>query len=257
MRRALWYTPGPLRRAGDRARRDRGRRAVLRLAELRERERGRQRRVRGRLRLLSGLAAVYGAALAVAGLYVSLPARLAEQIDRHDFVLQRPALAPFARSAAGAALAGGALGLGLVLMIHGGPQRRYPVPRWLLIGALFGLASPFLTWALLPPVGDVIDLIGGRLAAAAFLPRLAADLVDTLRFSSVNGILSLYVGLAGGALLAAGGALMEAVSDGPGAAPRAPIVVCAALTLGVCLALFFGPFAWFERLVYGIGTRLP
>ena len=230
----------------------------MRIAELREQERGRQWRVRARRRLMIRLSAAYGAALAAAGLYVSLPARLAEQIDRHDFVLQRPALGPFLRSAAGAALAGGLLGGVLVVLISGGPRPRYLAARWLLTGAVFGLAVPFLSWALLPPVGDVIDLAAGRLAFPDFLPRLGANLVDTLRFSSVNGILGLYVGLVSGALLAAGGALMEALSaGGEVVALRPPLAACAVLTFGICLAVFFGPFAWFESLVYGLGTRMP
>ena len=82
------------------------------IAGLRAVERERKAEIWQRRTRLTVSLTFYGAVLSVLGLYITLPARLAESADYYKFELVRPEWLPFVRVSVAAVLGGAAIGGG-------------------------------------------------------------------------------------------------------------------------------------------------
>ncbi len=200
---------------------------------------------------MTGALVLYGAVLSVLGLYITLPARLAENIDYYEFELLRPALIPFLRVSIASVLSGVLLAGFFAYILSARLTRRHRLLRWGFIGLLYGAALPFVTGLFIPVAGELVDLLTGQARLQGFLRDLLFAVLGTPMFAAVYGILGIYVGLLGGLLLAAGGWLIEvlASSGDHRAAAYGPVVSAVVLSLLVAFPVLFGPFSIFKSLV--------
>ena len=214
-----------------------------------EKERHTQKK-RRRVRLVAATA-LYGIVLSILGLYITLPARLAESVDYYKFELIRPEIVPFLRVSISAILSGAFLTGFLVYAFSGGArERRHPL-IWGVVGLVYGLAISFATGLFIPTVGEIVDLLAGHNSLGALWNALLYSILGTPLFAAVYGILGLYVGLLQGLLLAIGGWLMDVVSASVNtrAARYGPVAVSVILSFLVAVPVLVGPFSLFKSLV--------
>ena len=218
---------------------------------LRQVERERQALKRRRRLRLVAATALYGIVLSILGLYITLPARLAESVDYYTFELIRPELVPFLRVSISAILSGALVTGSLVYVFSGvAVRRRHPL-IWGAVGLAYGLAISFVTGLFIPTVGGIVDLLTGHSSLGALWNSLLYLVLGTPLFAAVYGILGLYVGLLQGLLLAIGGWLMDVVSASVNTrtARYGPVAVSVILSFLVAVPVLVGPFSLFKSLV--------
>ncbi len=218
---------------------------------LRQVERERQALKRRRRLRLVAATALYGIVLSILGLYITLPARLAESVDYYTFELIRPEIVPFLRVSISAILSGALVTGSLVYVFSGvAVRRRHPL-IWGAVGLAYGLAISFITGLFIPTVGGIVDLLTGHSSLGALWNSLLYLVLGTPLFAAVYGILGLYVGLLQGLLLAIGGWLMDVVSASVNtrAARYGPVAVSVILSFLVAVPVLVGPFSLFKSLV--------
>lgn len=212
----------------------------------------RERRLRARL---TGSVALYGAALSVLALYITLTARVADGADYYTYELARPALLRFLVNSLPALLSGFALA---AFITHQASDvvatPRHPM-KWLVVGGLFGFTVPFATGLLLPVSTALLDPAVVNAGEEGFWLSLSDEIIGAPIFGYVYGMLGVFVGMLAGVMLAVGGWFVELAntSSSPNMAAYGPYAVSAALSLALAAVLIFGPFSLFEFLVESLG----
>ena len=229
-----------------------------RLDELRRLESARRTEER-RYRITMVLAiAPIGAALALAVLYLTVPATLAERYAYAEIV--RPPLVQFMQLAGSVliagALAGGALAFAVTEVMGVPGSRGRLILILAIVGGLFGLFIPLVTALVLPVNLFAIDL--ARLEGGM---ELVDELLDAI-FSTpalvfIYWAQGLYSGVVSGAVMGAVSfaSLLSVKTEGRSGVAKLPAAISLGLSSLLLILVLAGPFSLYEGLVKQIAGR--
>ena len=230
-----------------------------RLSELRQQESERRNEERRyRFTLVLAVAPI-SAAMALAVLYVTVPATFAERYVYSE--IARPPLGEFIRAAVVVPIVGALLGSALtyaatdLLGVPRSPARL--LITFLLVGVVFGLFVPLATALVLPINLFLVEVATNFRAGDELVDDLLAAVFGTPGLLFIYWAQGLYIGVISG-LVVTLVAFATSFSAQPGLRSRVdfrPAAVSLVISSAVLALLLTGPFSLYEGLIRQIAGR--
>ncbi len=230
-----------------------------RLGELRRQESERRaEELRYRFTLVLAVAPV-SAAMALAVLYVTVPATFAERYVYSE--IARPPLGEFIRAAVVVPVVGALLGSALtyaatdLLGVPRSPTRL--LFTFLLVGVFFGLFVPLATALVLPINLILVEVTTNFRSGNELVDDLLAAVFGTPGLLFIYWAQGLYIGVVSGFVVAAV-SFSSIVATGRGAEPALnlrPAVLSLVIGSALMALLLAGPFGLYEGLIRQIAGR--
>lgn len=184
---------------------------------------------------------LYGGALGIATLLVSLLARAAQESYPNPAV-HMPFTPSLFLSFAGAIIGILLSGLFVVWLVRSTEKARNPL-FWAAIGLAYGVTLPFFTGMLIPMSTAFMNLAIGISTLGGFFGEAGDAIFRALSFGFTNGVFGLFTGLLGGFLFAIGAWIIDLTiaSSNRYISQYLSSVIAVTLSIGVVLFAAYGP----------------